>query len=254
MATDNITIRALSTIAEFEELSRFERQVRGYSDLDAMPVRIYSATTVVLGGQLIAAFDGERMAGYCLSLPGFGPGEEQFLYGFGIAVLPEYRNMGIGRGLKFAQREDALRRGIRRMRWVIDPLQLKNGHFNMEVLGATARRFLVNYQGVNSLPDGGGLPTDLCMIEWDLDGERARAAARGERIPRPRIEETIEVPASISEVIRRDRAEARAIQRRVAAQFLGHFAAGLRVTGFERTANGGVYLLASAASHAAFRA
>lgn len=245
---ERVAIRCLTEIEEFEELSRLERRIRGYSDLDAMPVRVYTTNTKRLGGQLFGAFDGApgeagRLIGYCLSVPGFGPGEERFLYGFGIAVAPEYRDAGIGRRLKFAQREDALRRGIRRMEWAFDPLMTKNAYFNLEVLGAVVRGYELNYQGINSLPDSAGLPTDVCIADWEMDSRRVEAILAGAPLARPPVAATIEIPARIAEIKRRDPRLAREIQQRASSSFLRYFDTGLEVTGFQRTPGVGVYLL-----------
>ena len=52
-----------------------------------------------------------------------------------MGVLPEYRNRGVGRMLNFAQRDEAIRRGVDLIEWTFDPLELKNAFFNIERLG-----------------------------------------------------------------------------------------------------------------------
>ena len=49
-----------------------------------------------------------------------------YLHSHMVGVLAEYRDRGVGRLLKLAQREDALARGIDLIEWTFDPLQLKN--------------------------------------------------------------------------------------------------------------------------------
>ncbi|MGH9630881.1 MAG: GNAT family N-acetyltransferase, partial [Bryobacteraceae bacterium] len=137
----------------------------------------------------------------------------------------------------------ALRRGIRRMEWLFDPLQIKNAYFNMEVLGAVVRRFAPNHYGVDSLVDGGGLPTDVCIAEWEMDSQPVAAILKAAPRPRPPVEATIEVPVEISDIKRCDTRLACEIQQRVSEQFLLHFSRGLMATGFKRTPTVGVFLL-----------
>jgi predicted GNAT superfamily acetyltransferase len=51
-----------------------------------------------------------------------------------LAVKDAYRNRGIGVELKLAQRIEALARGIRRMEWTFDPLEIKNAFINIHRL------------------------------------------------------------------------------------------------------------------------
>ena len=106
------------------------------------------------------------------------------------AVLPEFRDLGIGRRLKLAQREDALARGISLIEWTFDPLQTKNAYFNICRLGAIARRYLTDVYGSTSSPLHAGLPTDRLVAEWHLESERVvdilagKEPARGPSVER----------------------------------------------------------------------
>ena len=84
-----------------------------------------------IGGQIIGAFDlaksakpggdGPSMIGFAMSMPGILEGRP-YLHSHMLAVLPDYRNSGIGRKLKLAQRRrGALPRGITKMEWTFDP-------------------------------------------------------------------------------------------------------------------------------------
>ena len=61
-----------------------------------------------IGGHAFGAFDGERMIGFCIAIPGLKPGGRCYLHSHMLGVLPEYRDHHIGRMLKLHQREDAL--------------------------------------------------------------------------------------------------------------------------------------------------
>jgi predicted GNAT superfamily acetyltransferase len=157
-----------------------------------------------------------------------------------LAVQPEFRNAGVGRRLKLAQREDALKRSIRLMEWTFDPLEIKNAFFNIEKLGAITRSYTPNFYGVSSARIQGGRPTDRLHAEWWLDSERVVKAVAGRRAPRGEVEARIELPQQVMQW--KESAEgaeqAMALQRANQAQFADAFARGLAVTGFSRDRDG----------------
>ena len=91
-----------------------------------------------------------------------------------VGVLAEYRDRGVGRLLKLAQREDALARQINRIEWTFDPLQLKNASFNIARLGAIVRHYIPNLYGRTSSPLHAGLPTDRLVAEWWVRSSRVK--------------------------------------------------------------------------------
>ncbi len=198
-------VRALTTHHEFGEAVRLQRQIWGFEDIDLVPPRLFVVATKI-GGQVLGAFDGERMVGFCIALPGWrhdgADDPRAYLHSHMLGVLPEYRNAGIGRAIKLAQREEALARGIDLVEWTFDPLELKNAQFNIERLGAIVRRYVRNQYGITTSPLHGGLPTDRCVAEWWLRAPRVAGT------PSVRVA----VPANIAEVRTLDPERARAIQ------------------------------------------
>jgi predicted GNAT superfamily acetyltransferase len=152
-----------------------------------------------------------------------------------LAVQETYRNSGLGRRLKLAQRDDALERGIDLIEWTFDPLEIKNAYFNVEKLGAIIRRYLPNHYGITSSRLQGGLPTDRCVAEWHLSRPRQEFTTLA-RIP---------VPIGLDRLRRSEPAEVIEIQQRVARLFQQNLDAGLAVTGFERSPEFGTYLFSS---------
>jgi predicted GNAT superfamily acetyltransferase len=162
-----------------------------------------------------------------------------------LGVLGPYRNTGLGRRMKLVQRDFALASSVDLIEWTFDPLELKNAFFNIEKLGATVRRFVHNQYGTTSSHLHGGLPTDRLIAEWHLRSLRAIEALGDEnarRTPDPKAVR-IAVPAEIAEIRSTDPERARAVQASVGSQFDDAFSKGLAVTGFERTAEAGTYLL-----------
>lgn len=227
-----IEIRQLFHLDEFEGVVQLQREIWGFAELELLPLRFLVVVSKV-GGHVFGAFDGPKMIGFCFAIPGIKPGPMPYLHSHMLGVLPDYRNLAIGRRLKLVQREDALARGIKLIEWTFDPLELKNAFLNIEKLGAIIRRYHPNLYGSTSSPLHGGIPTDRCYAEWWLERERRK----------PQPTERISYPANIGEIRATDPAGAREIQAENAKHFQDAFSRGLAVTGFERTETEGIYLL-----------
>jgi predicted GNAT superfamily acetyltransferase len=236
-----IEIRQLSTLAEFEEVERLQQTVWGFDDRELLPARFIVVANRV-GGHIFGAYEEDRLVGFCLALPGLKPDGCPYLHSHMLAVLPKYRNGGVGRRLKLRQREDALARGLKLIEWTFNPLELKNAFLNIERLGAIVRRYLENQYGASSSPLDGGLPTDRCVAEWWIATPRVAAILAGEK-PARRVVDRIPVPGGIARIRREESGRAREILRANAARFHDCFARGLAVTGFDRTPTEGIYLL-----------
>ena len=236
-----IEVRQLFERREFEEAVQLQKQIWGFADIELLPVRLFVVANKV-GGHTFGAFDANRMVGFCLAIVGLKPGGHYYLHSHMLGVLPEYRNFGLGRRMKLAQRDDAVRRSIDLIEWTFDPLEIKNAFFNMERLGAIVRRYVENQYGTTTSPLHGGLPTDRCIAEWWVSSARVEAILAGHAPPRA-VVDCIEVPADIDDIRRDDPRRAREIQKGIAEKFQRLFDAGLAVVGFERTETNGTYLL-----------
>jgi len=237
-----ITVRALSSHDEHAAAVRLQQEIWGFADVELLPVRLFVVAEKI-GGQVFGAFDGGRMVGFCLSIPGIKAGVQSYLHSHMLGVLTPWRDRHVGRALKLAQRQDALARGIPLIEWTFDPLEIKNAFFNIERLGAIVRRYVLNQYGATSSHLHGSLPTDRCVAEWWIDSRRVEAIAAGQPLERPAIEARIEVPASIGTLRRSEPAEARRIQAAISESFLECFRTGLAVVGFERSETACAYLL-----------
>ncbi|HET8546786.1 MAG TPA: acetyltransferase [Bryobacteraceae bacterium] len=227
-----IEVRELHQHSELAEAVRLQQQIWGFEDVELLPLRLFVVATKI-GGHVLGAFDGERMVGFSLAIPGVKPGGAAYWHSHMMGIIEGYRDQGIGRRLKLRQKEDALARDIKLIEWTFDPLELKNAHFNIERLGAVVRRYVLNQYGTTTSHLHGGLPTDRCVAEWHLDRD----------IPRNDIQARIALPADILDIRRTDPRRARAIQKAASDRFLEHFARGLAVLRFERSDTHGTYLL-----------
>ena len=241
-----IRVRHCHGLAECERCLELQRESWGFEDKDAVPVPLF-VVAMRTGGQVLGAFDGDTMIGFTLAVAGWRD-RRPMLHSHMTAVLERYRNDGVGGRLKKLQRDDALARGIRLIEWTFDPLQVKNGYFNLVRLGVIVRRILPNLYGITSSPLHGWLPTDRFVAEWHLGSARVRRAmAAGSSIdpkrkPRAPIK-LVHVPAELEEWKRSDREKALQAQSEIREQFLRLFARGWVATGLERTDDGANYVL-----------
>ena len=242
-----IEIRGLTAHAEFQDAVRLQQQIWGFEEIELLPVRLF-VVALKVGGQVFGAFDGQRMIGFCLAIPGLKPGGlktggKSYLHSHMLGVLPEYRDAKVGKRLKLAQRDEALSRGIDLIEWTFDPLEVKNAFFNVERLGAIVRRYVFNQYGTTTSHLHGGLPTDRCIAEWWIGSPRAEAIIAGRPFERNPIEIRIAIPAEIAAIRSDDPKRAREIQQQSSVQFQRAFDNGLAVIGFERSKEAGTYLL-----------
>jgi len=229
-----IGVRALVTPAEMREAVALQKSIWGFADIELLPVRLFIVATKI-GGHVFGAYDGSALVGFCLAIPGIKAGARPYSHSHMVGVAPSYRNYGVGRLLKLRQREDAIARGLDLMEWTFDPLEIKNAYFNIERLGAIVRRFVRNQYGTTTSHLHRGLPTDRCTAEWWMTSERVERVLGGEPPARLPVEARIRVPMDLG--------LAQAQQARVSDQFSEYFDRGLCVTGFERGATEGTYLL-----------
>jgi predicted GNAT superfamily acetyltransferase len=237
-----IEIRALTAHSDFQDAVKLQQQIWGFDEIELLPRRLFVVASKV-GGQVFGAFDGQRMVGFCLAIPGLKAGGKSYLHSHMLGVLPEYRDAGVGKRLKLAQRDDALGRGIDLIEWTFDPLEIKNAFFNTERLGAVVRRYVYNQYGTTTSHLHGGLPTDRCIAEWWIGSPRAQAIIAGERFERNPTEVRIAIPAEIAAIRSDDPKRAREIQQQSSDQFQAAFDRGLAVIGFEKSKEAGTYLL-----------
>lgn len=233
MSAGAIAIRPLTDMEDFAACERLQEHVWGFDERDLLPRRIFMVVHKI-GGLTLGAFDGERLVGFALAMPGQRPAQA-YWHGHMLAVDAGYRNQGVGRALKLRQRDAALERGIELIEWTFDPLEIKNAYFNLEILGARVRRYYPNLYGATSSALQGGLPTDRMVAEWHLRAPRAEV--NGET-------RSVAVPAAIYEWKASGDPRAAAVQAHNRESFTAAFAAGWTAVRFERGAAGdGAFVL-----------
>ena len=168
-----IGIRDISSIDEMGAVEELQREVWACGDIDVVPrMMLHPAREV--GGTLVGAFDGALLVGFAFGFVGLERAR-LVLHSHMLAVKPEYRGRDLGARLKLAQRERALRQGIKLMTWTYDPLQSRNARLNFARLGVVSDDYRIDYYGdVSTSPLHRATGTDRLWVVWHLDGERVR--------------------------------------------------------------------------------
>jgi predicted GNAT superfamily acetyltransferase len=156
-----------------------------------------------IGGIAAGAFDAEgEMVGFVFGFTGFKDGRPVH-WSHMLAVKPAYRDTGIGRGLKLYQRDVLLGKGINEVFWTYDPLAGKNGHLNLNTLGAEVVEYVQDMYG--SGEDSilfRGIGTDRFIVVWQISDERVK-----EIVERRRCFESkpfLASPLSVSRAVEND--------------------------------------------------
>jgi predicted GNAT superfamily acetyltransferase len=192
--TGNIVIRKCQSLEEFQLCVALQREIWQEADLEIEPVTAF-VVAANTGGQVLGAFDGERLAGFTLAVAAIRDGVP-YLHSHMTGIHAAFRDRGIGRMLKLFQRDEALSRNIRLICWTFDPLEFRNAYFNFNRLGAISRTYLPNFYGVTSSPLHRGLATDRLLAEWHLDSPRVMAVIAGAPAQIPELAAVIEMPAA----------------------------------------------------------
>jgi predicted GNAT superfamily acetyltransferase len=151
---------------------------------------------------LLASSDG-RPVGASLGVLGSDSTGKVHVHSHMTGVVPDAGHRGVGRALKFAQRDWALRRGIDLITWTFDPLVARNGWFNLVVLGAVGTEYHVDFYGPIDDAINGGDETDRVLASWAIAGEPEYREPAGDRL-------VVEIPADIVALRRSDPTAARA--------------------------------------------
>jgi predicted GNAT superfamily acetyltransferase len=173
-----VKIRPLSRAADLEEILNIQRRVWGHGETDLTPAHQFRIT-VRLGAILLGGWIGRRLAGFVYSFPAVFEGRN-VQHSHLLAVLPEDQGRGVGRSLKWAQRDRAIELGYDLITWTFDPLQAKNANLNIHSLGAVTRTYWRDFYGAQeALVLGPGIRTDRFLVEWPIKSGRVAGRRAG---------------------------------------------------------------------------
>ena len=95
MSESHVKIRVCTELSEWEQCVHLQQEVWGFSDLDLVPLRMFSVASKI-GGHVIGAYDDGRLVGFALAIPGSRNGYS-YLHSHMLAVAESHRNQGLGR-------------------------------------------------------------------------------------------------------------------------------------------------------------
>ncbi len=230
----DVEIRELRTIEDLRQCVALQFATWDQSDATPANQLIISIKT---GGHVLAAYHEGRLVSFAYAFPAVLPGQEPWIASHLLATDKEYRGRGLGQLLKWKQREWALARGFRRITWTFDPLEAKNCHLNMNLLGAQCQEYIVNCYGELDDQLNRGLPTDRLTADWDLQAPHVAALAAGRKEAPWEPKARVAIHPDFQALKRQDLQEAIAIRMRVREELQRHLGAGLKVYGLDREAS-----------------
>lgn len=188
------------------------------------------------GNYVFGARSNGRLIGGIVGWLGMHAPGDLHMHSHILGVLPDDEAKGLGFALKQHQRNWCLERGVPVIEWTFDPLVRRNAYFNLTKLGADAARYLVDFYGTMNDGLNAGDESDRILVRWELDSDKARAAATGHPIePRPSPDAVlVKVPDDIVAIRRHDAELGHRWRLRVRESLGDAMARGHRVAGFTR--------------------
>jgi predicted GNAT superfamily acetyltransferase len=187
-----------------------------------------SQAMVHSGSYLSGAFIDNKIVGAAFAFPATNDGLH--LHSHMTAVLPEFRDKGVGYALKIDQWNWAKRKNYSYLSWTFDPLVRRNAKLNIAKLGVDISAYYPNFYG--DMPDAlnAGDESDRLMVSWrtNIDAPKAR-----ELITKPEpVDVLIEIPEDIVAIRSNNQSESIKWRRKVREQFMAAFEKNGKVIGF----------------------
>ena len=257
-----VVLRAIESPADLAQCVELQRATWGDDFRELVPPAMLLVSQKV-GGIVLGAFTDEGLlVGFVYGITGVLEGEP-IHWSHMLAVRVSWRDRGIGRLLKKAQRSRLLAAGVNRARWTFDPLVARNAHLNLHRLGAHVLEYVENMYGENPMSRTDSVVgSDRLVVEWSLREQpdtwpaerREDAVDEGPIITlssgvEPGLPNDaavrLEVPRDIQELKRHDPVRARVWRELTRTAFLHYLDHGYRVVDFRRGRPGarGRYLL-----------
>ena len=180
------------------------------------------------GSYLSGAFIDHKIVGAAFAFPATNGGLH--LHSHMTAVLPEFRDKGVGYALKIDQWNWAKKKNYSHLSWTFDPLVRRNAKLNIAKLGVDISAYHPNFYG--DMPDAlnAGDESDRLMVSWRTDKDAPRAR---ELITKPETGDIlIEIPEDIVAIRSKNQSESMKWRRQVREQVLAAFEKNGKVIGF----------------------
>jgi predicted GNAT superfamily acetyltransferase len=179
-----LIIKAIKTIDEIKAVAEVEADTWGMRPGDTVPDHVLMAIARE-GGVLIGAFEDQHLIGFTLGWLGTvdpensQPASQQLkLVSHMTGVLASHRDKRVGYKLKLAQRDWALAQGLDQITWTYDPLESRNGYFNIHLLRCVCDTYLRNYYGEMSDQMNEGVQSDRFRVDWWISSQEVEHSHR----------------------------------------------------------------------------
>ncbi len=160
-------IRRLESASDLNQCVEIQVRVWGLAEAETVSARTL-ATCIKHKALLLGSFQNNLLAGFCFSIPACWSGAPSH-HSHMLAVLPEFRDQGIGFDLKQAQ-FNSLRQDFKWITWTFDPLESRNANLNLK-LGVSIDTYVRNlYGGGENCSLHKGIGTDRFIAEWSTAG------------------------------------------------------------------------------------
>lgn len=176
------TIRHLETLEEYEAAVELQYATWGPNFTGCVPASLLRVTQRI-GAVTAGAFtESGELAGCVYGITGIQNGAPIHWSDI-LAVDHRYRGLGLGKRLKWFQRTELLKAGVKIVQWSYDPLLALNANLNLNTLGARPVEYIENMYGDTRSDLHAGLGTDRFVVQWDLDAPHVEALAEGRPTP-----------------------------------------------------------------------
>jgi predicted GNAT superfamily acetyltransferase len=180
------------------------------------------------GSYLSGAFIDNKIVGAAFAFPATNNGLH--LHSHMTAVLPEFRDKGVGYALKIDQWSWAKKQKYSHLSWTFDPLVRRNAKLNIVKLGVDISAYYPNFYGAMTDALNAGDESDRLMVSWSTDIDEPKAR---ELITHPKPDDIlIEIPEDIVAIRSKNQSESMKWRRLVREQFLAAFEKNGKVVGF----------------------
>ena len=180
------------------------------------------------GSYLSGAFIDNKIVGAAFAFPATNNGLH--LHSHMTAVLPEFRDKGVGYALKIDQWNWAKKTNYSHLSWTFDPLVRRNAKLNITKLGVDISAYHPNFYG--DMPDAlnAGDESDRLMVSWRTDAGAPKARDLITNLEP--VDILIEIPEDIVAIRSKNQNESMKWRRQVREQFMAAFEKNGKVIGF----------------------
>jgi predicted GNAT superfamily acetyltransferase len=239
-----IEVRSLHRPDDMEPIAALFQQIWG-SPTPLVGVELLCAVAHS-GGYVAAAMESGRVVGGSFGFLAAHRGARA-LHSHVTGVLPGLQHAGVGRTMKFHQRDWARANGLDWITWTYDPLVRRNAWFNIAVLGASIDAYLINFYGPMEDALNANDETDRLVVAWSTTAPIPTAHPRselsiGQPFPGQPASDCryVEIPDDIVELRRANPEAALQWRYRVRTELATLLEQGAEVVGFTRS---GSYVL-----------